>query len=99
MSGEPPCSVCSRPTGFGDEDRGEPPVNLGRCPASGGLECRAVAQAVAGLRADVERLRGALRDVLAMSADRAAFVALGPRGFARAERIARDALAATEPKP
>ena len=40
------CSVCSRLTGFGDEDKGEPPVNLARCPSPGGLECRAVAQAV-----------------------------------------------------
>ena len=51
------CSVCSRLTGFGDEDRGEPPVNLARCPAPGGLECRAVAQAVAPLRRENEVLR------------------------------------------
>ena len=44
MSHESICSVCSRPTGFGDEERFEPPVNLARCPAPGGLECRAVAQ-------------------------------------------------------
>lgn len=46
MSHESICSVCSRLTGFGDEDRFEPPVNLARCPAPGGLECRAVAQAL-----------------------------------------------------
>lgn len=32
MSDESVCSVCSRLTGFGDEDKGEPPVNLARCP-------------------------------------------------------------------
>ena len=57
MSHESSCSVCSRPTGFGDEDKGEPPVNLARCPAPGGLECRAVAQAVAPLRRENEVLR------------------------------------------
>ena len=56
MSHESICSVCSRPTGFGDE-RFEPPVNLARCPAPGGLECRAVAQAVAPLRRENEVLR------------------------------------------
>lgn len=40
MSHESTCSVCSRLTGFGDEDRFEPPVNLARCPAPGGLECQ-----------------------------------------------------------
>ena len=49
----PICSVCARPTGFGDEDRGEPPVNLARCPAPGGTECRAVAQAVAPWRREL----------------------------------------------
>ena len=34
-----------------------PPVNLARCPAPGGLECRAVAQAVAPLRRENEVLR------------------------------------------
>ena len=53
----PVCSVCARPTGFADEDKGEPPVNLARCPAPGGLECRAVAQAVAPLRRENEVLR------------------------------------------
>ena len=57
MSHESICSVCSRLTGFGDEDRFEPPVNLARCPAPGGLECRAVAQAVAPLRRENEVLR------------------------------------------
>lgn len=51
------CSVCARPTGFGDEDKGEPPVNLARCPAPGGMECRAVAQAVAPWRRENEVLR------------------------------------------
>ncbi len=53
----PVCSVCDRPTGFGDEDKGEPPVNLARCPAPGGMECRAVAQAVAPWRRENETLR------------------------------------------
>ena len=57
MSDESVCSVCSRLTGFGDEERFEPPVNLARCPAPGGLECRAVAQAVAPLRRENETLR------------------------------------------
>jgi len=57
VSDESVCSVCSRLTGFGDEDRFEPPVNLARCPAPGGLECRAVAQAVAPLRRENEVLR------------------------------------------
>ena len=57
MSDESVCSVCSRLTGFGDEDKGEPPVNLARCPSPGGLECRAVAQAVAPLRRENEALR------------------------------------------
>ncbi len=57
MSDESVCAVCSRLTGFGDEDRFEPPVNLARCPAPGGLECRAVAQAVAPLRRENEVLR------------------------------------------
>ena len=57
MSHESICSVCSRLTGFGDEDRFDPPVNLARCPAPGGLECRAVAQAVAPLRRENEVLR------------------------------------------
>ena len=57
MSHESSCSVCSRLTGFGDEDKGEPPVNLARCPSPGGLECRAVAQAVAPLRREHEALR------------------------------------------
>ena len=57
MSDESVCAVCSRLTGFGDGDRFEPPVNLARCPAPGGLECRAVAQAVAPLRRENEVLR------------------------------------------
>lgn len=57
MSDESVCSVCSRLTGFGDEDKGEPPVNLARCPAPGGMECRAVAQAVAPWRRENETLR------------------------------------------
>lgn len=57
MSDESVCSVCSRLTGFGDEDKGEPPVNLARCPSPGGLECRAVAQAAAPLRRENEVLR------------------------------------------
>lgn len=57
MTDESVCSVCARPTGFGDEDKGEPPVNLARCPAPGGMECRAVAQAVAPWRRENETLR------------------------------------------
>ena len=57
MSDESVCSVCSRLTGFGDGDKGEPPVNLARCPAPGGMECRAVAQAVAPWRRENETLR------------------------------------------
>jgi len=57
VSDESVCSVCSRLTGFGDEDKGEPPVNLARCPAPGGTECRAVAQAVAPWRRENETLR------------------------------------------
>lgn len=57
VSDESVCSVCSRLTGFGDEDKGEPPVNLARCPSPGGLECRAVAQAVAPLRRENDVLR------------------------------------------
>jgi len=51
------CPVCARPTGFGDEDKFEPPVNLARCPAPGGMECRAVAQAVVPWRRENETLR------------------------------------------
>lgn len=47
MSHESICLVCSRPTGFGDEE----------CPAPGCLECRAVAQAVAPLRRENDVLR------------------------------------------
>jgi len=57
VTDESVCSVCSRLTGFGDEERFEPPVNLARCPAPGGMECRAVAQAVAPLRRENEVLR------------------------------------------
>jgi hypothetical protein len=47
---------------------------------------------VAQLRAEAKRLREALEGVLAVSRDRQAFVMMGPRAFARAERIALDAL-------
>jgi len=57
VTDESVCSVCSRLIGFGDEERFEPPVNLARCPAPGGMECRAVAQAVAPLRRENEVLR------------------------------------------
>ena len=57
MIDESVCSVCARPTGFGDEDKLEPPVNLARCPSPGGMECRAVAQAVAPWRRENETLR------------------------------------------
>lgn len=57
MTDESVCSVCSRLTGFGDEERFEPPVDLARCPSPGGMECRAVAQAVAPWRRENETLR------------------------------------------
>lgn len=57
VTDESVCSVCSRLTGFGDEERFEPPVNLARCPAPGSMECRAVAQAVAPWRRENETLR------------------------------------------
>ena len=50
------------------------------------------------LRADVARLREALKKVVAVSADRERFVMQGPRGFAVAERIAKEVLAATDPE-
>lgn len=51
------CSICCRRTGINDSDDGSPPVDLGRCAAPGGFECRAVAQAVAGYRRENETLR------------------------------------------
>jgi len=50
------CSVCSRLTGFSDEDTFAPPVNLARCPAPGGMECRAVTLAVTPFRREMARL-------------------------------------------
>jgi hypothetical protein len=48
-------------------------------------------------------LAAALRQVLAICRDRQAFVMQGPRAFARAEKICKDALVAcgehTEPSP
>lgn len=64
MSDESVCSGCYRPTGFGYDDKGEPPVNLARCPSPGGLECRAVAQAVAPLLRENEILHSNIDDVL-----------------------------------
>lgn len=47
------CTICHRPAGISDDDdEGCPPVDLGRCAASGGFECRAVAQATSLLRVD-----------------------------------------------
>ena len=71
MSDESVCSVCSRLTGFGDEDKGEPPVNLARCPAPGGTECRAVAQAVAPWRRENETLRSNCDHLSSENASRA----------------------------
>ena len=51
------CSVCFRRVGINAGDDGTPPVDLGRCAAPGGFECRAVGQAVAGYR----RENGVLR--------------------------------------
>ena len=45
------------------------------------------------LLAEVERLREALRKIAKLAADREAFMLLGPRAFAQAERIALAALA------
>lgn len=40
------CTICHRPAGISDDDDdGCPPVDLGRCAASGGFECRAVGDA------------------------------------------------------
>ena len=52
------CSVCFRRVGINTGDDGTPPVDLGRCAAPGGFECRAVGQAVAGYRRENEVLRG-----------------------------------------
>ena len=51
------CSVCFRSVGVNIDDDGTPPVDLGRCAAPGGFECRAVGQAVAGYRRENEVLR------------------------------------------
>jgi len=51
------CSVCFRRVGISTGDDGTPPVDLGRCAAPGGFECRAVGQAVAGYRRENEVLR------------------------------------------
>lgn len=51
------CSVCFRRVGINTGDDGTPPVDLGRCVAPGGFECRAVGQAVAGYRRENEVLR------------------------------------------
>ena len=58
----PVCSVCDRRTGVG-EDKREPPVNLARCPSPGGVECRAVAQAVAPLRVALETAQRTEREL------------------------------------
>jgi len=51
------CSVCFRRVGINTGDDGTPPVDLGRCAAPGGFECRAVGQAVAEYRRENEVLR------------------------------------------
>ena len=51
------CSVCFRRVGINTGDDGTPPVDLGRCAAPGGFECRAVGQAVAGYLRENEVLR------------------------------------------
>lgn len=56
----------------------------------------ALCDAIPALLAQNERLRAALRQVLAVCADRQAFVMEGPRAFARAARIAEDALRSEE---
>lgn len=55
------CSVCARRVGINDSDEGTPPVDLGRCAAPGGFECRAVGQAVAGYRRDNASLERRLK--------------------------------------
>lgn len=60
-------------------------------------ELVAARNVVTELRADVALLREAPQSVMAVSSDREAFVMQGPRAFARAEQIAKQALAATEP--
>ena len=90
MTDESVCSVCSRLTGFGDEERFEPPVNLARCPAPGGMECRAwVDPALRDYAREAARLSGlefsrwvarAVRQTMAReSADRA-MAAMRERG-------------------
>lgn len=44
------------------------------------------------LRQRNTELKNALEQILAISADREAFVMMGPRGFVQAEQIARAAL-------
>lgn len=51
------CSVCFRRVGINTGDDGTPPVDLGRCAAPSGFECRAVGQAVAGYRRENDVLR------------------------------------------
>lgn len=51
------CLVCFRRVGINAGDDGSPPVDLGRCAATDGFECRAVGQAVAGYRRENEVLR------------------------------------------
>lgn len=84
------CSVCSRLTGFGDEDKGEPPVNLARCAAPGGLECRAVAQAVAPWRRENETLRSNCDHLSSENASLASQVeSMGMRIESLAEELAK----------
>jgi len=44
------------------------------------------------LVAEIEKLREALKSILEVSRDRELFVMMGPRGFQRAEQIAKKAL-------
>jgi chromosome segregation ATPase len=90
VSDQDACSVCCRLTGFGDEDKGEPPVNLARCPAPGGMECRAVAQAVAPWRRENETLRANCDHLSSENASLASRVeSMGLRIESLAEELAK----------
>lgn len=57
------------------------------------MTCENCAATLAELTTERDRLREALEKIVKLAADREAFMLLGPRAFAQAERIARAALA------
>jgi hypothetical protein len=57
------------------------------------VTCENCAATLAELTTERDRLREALEKIVKLAADREAFMLLGPRAFAQAERIARAALA------